>query len=405
MRQKFSEVTALSEREPGRFDANADPGWTIAGKPNGGYLLAMIGQAASRVSAHPHILAASGHYLRPPDPGPVTVRADVLRAGRSASQVRASLAAGGRTCVEALLTLGRHEQEESPYWQGLPPVSLPPFEDCVPLAGLPGRFRPAILDQVDIRLDRETAGYATGTPSGRGELRGWLSLPDGEPFDGPALLYAADAFPPATLDIAMSRWVPTFELTVYVRAIPAPGPVRIVHRAQLIQGQLVDETCHIWDSKDRLVAQSTQLAGIRLGLWGAGEGADAIRLAKLGYQVDAVEVSAVACEKIERFAKSEGVKITIRNGPVETAQRLLATARRRWPDKQVAVTSEETGFDPYLASAIPAERILSGLAGEALRLESYAAIGLIDPSDPVPDEVLDAARVLQAAGFNSRALP
>jgi SAM-dependent methyltransferase len=48
---------------------------------------------------------------------------------------------------------------------------------------------------------------------------------------------------------------------------------------------------------------------------GAGEGADAIRLAKLGYQV---EVSGVACEKIERFARSQGVCITVRNEPLET---------------------------------------------------------------------------------------
>lgn len=59
--------------------------------------------------------------------------------------------------------------------------------------------------------------------------------------------------------------------------------------------------------------------GMALDL-GAGEGADSIRLARLGYQVDAVELSAVACEKIERFASFEGVKITIRNEPVETAQ-------------------------------------------------------------------------------------
>jgi hypothetical protein len=45
------------------------------------------------------------------------------------------------------------------------------------------------------------------------------------------------------------------------------------------------------------------------------------------------------------------------------------------------------------------------LAGEALRLESYAAIGLIDPGDPVPANILDASRALQAAGFNGRALP
>jgi 2-polyprenyl-3-methyl-5-hydroxy-6-metoxy-1,4-benzoquinol methylase len=53
---------------------------------------------------------------------------------------------------------------------------------------------------------------------------------------------------------------------------------------------------------------------------GAGEGADAIRLAKLGYLVDAIDVSAVACEKIARFARSQGVRINVRNEPLETAK-------------------------------------------------------------------------------------
>jgi SAM-dependent methyltransferase len=52
---------------------------------------------------------------------------------------------------------------------------------------------------------------------------------------------------------------------------------------------------------------------------GAGEGADAIRLAKLGYQVDAIEVSGVACEKAERFARAEGVAVIVRNEAIETA--------------------------------------------------------------------------------------
>jgi uncharacterized SAM-binding protein YcdF (DUF218 family) len=86
-------------------------------------------------------------------------------------------------------------------------------------------------------------------------------------------------------------------------------------------------------------------------------------------------------------------------------RRLLATALRRWPEKTVAVTSEETGFEAYLAGGIPVERILSGLAGEALRLELYAVIGLIDPGDLVPADVLNAARELQAAGYSGRALP
>jgi len=63
----------------------------------------------------------------------------------------------------------------------------------------------------------------------------------------------------------MSGWVPTLELTAYIRALPAPGPLRIQQRAQLIDAQKVDEVCLVWDSTGRLAAQATQLAGIRLG--------------------------------------------------------------------------------------------------------------------------------------------
>ena len=61
------------------------------------------------------------------------------------------------------------------------------------------------------------------------------------------------------------KGMPTLELTVYVRAVPAPGPVRLLHRAQLIDAGRVDESCFVWDTTGRLVAQGTQLAGIRLG--------------------------------------------------------------------------------------------------------------------------------------------
>jgi hypothetical protein len=96
-------------------------------------------------------------------------------------------------------------------------------------------------------------------------LRGWLALPGDERFDPFSLIYAVDSFPPATFDVELSGWVPTLELTVYVRALPAPGPVRVLHRAHLIDAQRVDEVCWIWDSTGRPVAHGTRLAGIRLG--------------------------------------------------------------------------------------------------------------------------------------------
>jgi hypothetical protein len=121
------------------------------------------------------------------------------------------------------------------------------------------------MDQVEVRLEPDSNGFTRGEPRGRGELRGWLALPGGEALDPASLIYSVDAFPPGTFDIEVSGWVPTLELTVYVRALPQPGPVRVLQRAHLIDAERVDESCYVWDRSGRLVAQGHQLAGIRLG--------------------------------------------------------------------------------------------------------------------------------------------
>ena len=266
-RRRFSDVSGLEVEGPGRFRAVVDAEWTIAGKPNGGYLLAMLGRAASAVAAQRDVVAASAHYLRAPEPGPVEITATVLRSGRTASQVQTCMGQGDRACVAALVTTATLDAGTAPRWAGgLPAPGEVPFDDCVPLAPrrpVDGADIP-ILDQVEVRLEPASCGFSAGAPSGRGELRGWLSLPGGEAFDPAALLFAVDAFPPATFDVELSGWVPTLELTVYVRAQPANGPVRVLQRAQLIEGRWADEACFVWDADGRLVAQGTQLAAIRL---------------------------------------------------------------------------------------------------------------------------------------------
>jgi len=263
----FAEVSKLGISGPGRYDADVHPEWTIGDKPNGGYLLAMLGRAAASVSEHGHVIAASAHYLRSPDPGPVVIEVELLRPGRSASQIRARMTQDGHACVEALVTTSQLDGTAAPYWDyGLPQMGSVAYEDCPRLFPLlPGGKRVAIMEQIEVRLEPASSGFTSGQPSGRGELRGWLGLPGGEAFDPTSLLFAVDAFPPATFDIEFAGWVPTLELTVYVRALPAPGPVRVLQRAQLIDAQRVDESCFIWDRNGRLVAQGSQLAGIRLG--------------------------------------------------------------------------------------------------------------------------------------------
>jgi hypothetical protein len=263
----FAEVSALVASGPGSFDGEVNPQWTIAGKPNGGYLLAMMGRAAASVSTHGHVIVASAHYLHAPQPGAVVIEAELLRGGRSASQARVRMSQDGQACVEALLTTSQLDTAVVPYWgRGLPQISRVPYEDCARhVPQLPDGSRVAIMDQIEVRIEPGSSGFTTGAPSGRGELRGWLALPEDEAFDPTSLLFAVDAFPPATLDIEFSGWVPTLELTVYVRALPAPGPVRVLQRAQLIDAQRVDESCYIWDRSGRLVAHGSQLAAIRVG--------------------------------------------------------------------------------------------------------------------------------------------
>jgi uncharacterized SAM-binding protein YcdF (DUF218 family) len=145
-----------------------------------------------------------------------------------------------------------------------------------------------------------------------------------------------------------------------------------------------------------------------------GTEADAITdvLMRRNVPKDAIALERLATNTSENFWLSAEVLRDLRLDPQRflvvqkpyTERRTLATARRRWPAKQVAVTSQQIGFDEYCAGDIPVSRILSMLAGEALRLENYAATGLIDLDEPVPADLLQAAHALQAAGFDSRTL-
>lgn len=258
----FSEASSVRAGVAGTFDAEVSGEWTIGGKPSGGYLLALLARAACALTGSGQVIAVSAHYLRSPDPGPVEIDGEVLRRGRSVSQVRMRMSQGGRDCVEGLLSLGELDPSATPRWGGGgPDVQQVPFEDCFRLPPLtPDGIPVAMLNHVDLRLDPDSTGFISGRPSGRGQLRGWLKLLGEDGFDPVSLLYAIDAFPPATFDTDSGCWMATVEMTAYVRAIPAPGPVRIVSGVRLVDPQLVDQTCDVWDSTGRLVAQATQLA-------------------------------------------------------------------------------------------------------------------------------------------------
>jgi acyl-Coa thioesterase superfamily protein/acyl-CoA thioesterase superfamily protein len=257
--------------EEGRWTCRAelDAEWRVMTKPNGGYLLALVARAAlagggSGRGLPPHPLAVSAHFLRAPDVGPADVDVQLLRDGTRMTVLRATLLQGGQCCVEALVTLGTLQATGAAWYDGVPVPGLPDEANCVRADGSRPELPVPMLSVVEERLDPATIGWAAGRPGGSPELRGWLRHADGREPDALALLQAVDALPPATFDLGTTGWVPTLELTAYVRALPAPGPLVLRQRARLVDGGLVDEECDVWDSRGRLVATGHQLAGLRV---------------------------------------------------------------------------------------------------------------------------------------------
>ena len=119
------------------------------------------------------------------------------------------------------------------------------------------------LDHVESRIDVASMLWAVGEPQRQCEYRAYLRRDDGDDPSMLDLLVFADALPPVTFDLGLMGWVPTVELTVLVRGLPAPGWIRAVQRARLLQDGWLDEECELWDSAGRLVAQARQLAGYR----------------------------------------------------------------------------------------------------------------------------------------------
>lgn len=271
----FDEATVITGTGPS-YQVILDDEWTVNANPHGGYLLALLAKAAiTSDDRHPHPIAASATFLSPPALGQATIEVELLRRGRAASQARARLIQDGTARVEALFTLGTLATDPGRTWVDGPPVEVTPREQCArsPISPVDSGVRVAMLDMVDQRVDPRSLGrpagdqnaWAAASSSGSGELRGWLSFADGTSFDPISLLYAADAFPPATFTLGSVGWVPTMELTAYIRAVPAPGPLRVRQRVRALAGSVVDQVCEIWDAKDQVVVQASQLALVRMG--------------------------------------------------------------------------------------------------------------------------------------------
>lgn len=250
---------------PDCYAATVTDRWSVGPAPNGGYLLAIAVRALLASSAHPDPLTVTAHYYRPPVPGPVTVEVERVCAGRSVGHLAARLRQDGDEVVRVLAATGCLSGLAGPtHVVGAPP-ELPPPAVCVRATSgpLPGGLSVPLMERLDVRFPPGEPGWAHGEPGGRAEVAAWLGFRDGREPDTFACLLAVDALPPAVFELGVRGWVPTLELTVHLRALPAPGLLRVAVRSCFLIDGTVEEDAEVWDSTGALVAQSRQLARVR----------------------------------------------------------------------------------------------------------------------------------------------
>jgi acyl-CoA thioesterase len=275
MPYEFDDEIAVTpvEGEPGRYAGRFGEGWRIGNGVNGGVLMSLAATALQhRLEAeggHGDVLALSGYFVTPAAPGPVDVATEVVRVGRTMSTGEVSVRQPGPDGrpLERMRAIASFADLDAAatVMRSAPAPAMPPPQECLSADQAPPDFLSAasLLERLDLRIDPRTAGWAAGSPSGAGEMRGWLRLRDGRDPDPVMLLFALDALPPVAFDLGILGWAPTLEFTGHVRARPAPGWLSVETTTRNVIGGLMEEDAVVWDSEGRFVAQSRQLCGIR----------------------------------------------------------------------------------------------------------------------------------------------
>ncbi len=249
----FAVATAVEPVGDGIYAAQIDATWGVFGNANGGYLLAVMARAALHATGREFTHVVSASFLRPGSQGPARIEVRIVRSGRTATHAHVVLSQDDNgPALDATMVLGDAPSGVIDLAETQP--SLPPLQECLPIVErTPG---------IDI-LDRVGFHYVPGAdPRTPGEplIKAWVDLLAPEPPDPLFALLAADALVPTVHRLGNIGWAPTVQLTAYLHAVPAPGPLAVVALAGELRDGWFDESMDVADVDGRLIVRSRQLA-------------------------------------------------------------------------------------------------------------------------------------------------
>ena len=128
----FDATTSLApaRSRADRFDVQLHSSWSSLVGIHGGYLAAIAIKAAQRVADRP-IRTVTTTFLRPGSIGAATVDVEVVRRGRSITNLTVTLSQASKAVLISQVVAA--DVLESTSWETVTPPDLPDFDDCIPL--------------------------------------------------------------------------------------------------------------------------------------------------------------------------------------------------------------------------------------------------------------------------------
>jgi len=252
--------------DPRRFHANIPEAWKVRFVFGGVSMFAAL-RAMQETLARDDLplVTANAIFIAPVAPGPITIDVDVLRSGRSASQVAADLRVPGADSP-ALRVHGvfgvAHDTDLA--FQELRFPEVPP-----PDAVAPPPDRPNPFGTINFHQQTDWRPVSSFDDYGKGHFLCWVRLREGEP-DLLSLTVHGDVLGPAVgraLGPLEARGMfMSLSLEIGIRFVRAPVTAWVLQEIEAwhVGDGYATGPARLWDESGRLCAIATQTAHLRL---------------------------------------------------------------------------------------------------------------------------------------------
>lgn len=257
----FDNDISLIETEAGKLKGAISENWLVNGTPNGGYLIALLGNAMLLHSDKRSTPIVTANYISRCKPGECEITVECFAQSAQFNRYEARLFQEGKEKIRAWGTFANEKIECDIEKYETPVPEVADLQECVAIPEIPAF---TLSYHVDIRLDPYSAGWMQGKLRDESIQKGWISFKKERVYDVPALLLMSDVIPPAVfVSLGLVAWVPTIELTINIRNMPQSKWLRFYTHTRFITCGLLETDGEIWD-ENRLVLISRQIAQVRI---------------------------------------------------------------------------------------------------------------------------------------------